>query len=706
MTCTETIDRESGSALVHHLSRRAEPTIAPTMIRTAFPRPVREIENLWIPLPDGARLAARVWLPRDAAGAPVPALLEFLPYRKSDGTVIRDALRQPYYAGHGYAVLRVDMRGSGDSDGVLLDEYTTQEHDDAVAVIAWIAAQPWCDGNVGMMGISWGGFNSLQVAARRPPALRAVVVIGFTDDRYADDVHYMGGCVITSQMLSWSAVMHAYNALPPDPRWAGERWRAMWFERLEGSPPFVETWLAHQTRDAYWQHGSAGEDYSAIEVPVYAVGGWADNYNNSVPRLLAGLSGPRKGLIGPWAHNFPEMGGPGPTIGFLQDSLRWWDYWLKGIDTGIMAEPMLQTWLQESVPPATYYAERPGRWVADSAWPPASVEERRYHLNHTGAVGLLEDAPRPETAARIRGREGDSLDVGQWGSYGTPGEWPGDQRAADGAALSFTAEPLPEAIDVLGNPLVDLELSADEPLALVAVRLCDVALDGASTLVSWGLLNLTHRESHAFPTPLEPGQRYRVTVPLNLIGHRIVAGHRWRVSVTPAYVRQAWPSPRPVTLTLHTGEGCRLRLPVRAASPTDAALADFPPPETAAPIAHETLRSGHHRKTISHDLIGGWTEVRLEADGGRTRYTGSGMEVDDRVTEVYRVREGAPLSLRVEIEHQLVLQRGGWRVRVATRCTMSADATHFHLSHHLDAYEGDSRVFAHASTKAIPRHLV
>jgi putative CocE/NonD family hydrolase len=679
--------------------------------RTALPRPVRELENLWIPLPDGARLAARVWLPEDADANPVPALFEFLPYRKSDGTTVRDALRAPTYAGHGYAVLRVDMRGSGDSDGVLLDEYTTQEHDDAVACIAWIAAQPWCDGNVGMMGISWGGFNSLQVAARQPPALKALVVIGFTDDRYADDVHFMGGCVLTSQMLPWSAVMHAYNALPPDPRWVGERWREMWAVRLEGSPPFVEEWLAHQTRDAYWRHGSVGENYDAIRVPVYAVGGWADNYNNSVPRLLAGLSGPRKGLIGPWAHTFPEMGTPGPAIGFLQESLRWWDHWLKGIDTGIMAEPMLRTWLQDSAPPATACDARPGRWVAEPSWPSPNVAEQTLYLNSDGAADWLGDAPQPEVIRFIRGREGDGLDVGPWCAYGAPGDFPGDQRPADGAALLFTSAPLDEAVDILGYPLLDLELSAGEPLALVAARLCDVAPDGASTLVSWGLLNLTHRpgdhrQSHEFPEPLEPGRRYRVTVQLNVIGHRLAAGHRWRVSVTPTYVRHAWPSPRPVTLAVTCGEASRLRLPIRTSSAADAALPDFPPPETAAPIPVEQLRTPHSRKTITHDQVGGWTELRFEDDGGRLRYVGSGMEVDDRATEVTTVRDGDPLSLRVEIERWVELQRGAWRVRVQSRCAMTADATHFHLSHVLDAYEGDTRVFSRSSDRAIPRNLV
>lgn len=675
-------------------------------IRTNFPRSVREIENMWIPMPDGARLAARVWLPEDAEENPVPALFEFIPYRKSDGTTHRDSLRQPYYAGHGYAVVRVDLRGSGDSDGVLTDEYTAQEHDDAVAVIAWLAEQSWCDGNVGMMGISWGGFNSLQVAARQPPALRAILIIGFTDDRYADDVHYMGGCVITSQMLSWASVMFAYNALPPDPRWVGERWREMWFQRLEGSPPFVEAWLEHQTRDAYWKHGSAGEDYAAVQVPVYAVGGWADSYNNSVPRLLAGLSVPRKGLIGPWAHTFPEMGGPEPAIGFLQDSLRWWDHWLKGIDTGIMDEPMLRCWIQDSVPPQTFYAERPGRWVADPSWPSPHVSEGISYLAGNGAAGWLTDDPGPEAILTIRAREGYSWDVGQWGSYGSPGEWPGDQRAADGESLTFDGYPAAEPIEILGYPEIDLYLAVDRPLALVAARLCDVAPDGSSTLVSWGLLNLTHRNSHEFPEPLEPGRRYQVTVQLNVIGHRLAAGHRWRLAISPTYTRHAWPSPDPVTLTVFCGQDSRLRLPVRTTHPGDDALLPFPPPETAAPLAMEVLRTPSTRKTLHHDLIDGLTEYRIEDDAGRSRHVDSGMEVDDRLVERYTIRDGEPLSLRVNIERTLELQRAAWVVRVEAESTMTADATHFHVSNHLNAYEGYVRVFTRSWHKAIRRNLV
>src|SRR5689334_23358442 len=311
---------------------------------------MRRVDHTWIPLAGGTRLAARLWLPDSEE--PVPAILEYLPYRKGDAFAARDNRHHAYFAEHGYAGVRVDIRGSGDSDGLLEDEYLPIEQDDALEVIAWLADQPWCSGSVGMIGISWGGFNGLQVAARRPPALKAVVSMCSTDDRYADDVHYVGGCVLGTDMLPWAATMLTLCAMPPDPAAVGEGWRATWLERLDRAVPMVGAWLAHQRRDAYWKHGSVCEDYGAIMAPVLAVGGWADGYANAVPRLLEGLPGPCRGLIGPWSHMFPQDGEPGPTIGFLQECLRWFDQHLKGIDTGTMDEPKLLVWMQDVVPPA------------------------------------------------------------------------------------------------------------------------------------------------------------------------------------------------------------------------------------------------------------------------------------------------------------------------------------------------------------------
>ncbi|HKK51557.1 MAG TPA: CocE/NonD family hydrolase, partial [Myxococcota bacterium] len=333
-----------------------------------FPEQVRHVENLWIPLPDGTRLAARLWLPESAHDEPVPAILEYIPYRKRDTTRLRDETNHPYFAGHGYACIRVDLRGSGDSEGVLRDEYLPQELEDGVEVIRWIARQSWCSGQVGMIGISWGGFNGLQIAALRPPELKAIVTVCSTDDRYADDVHYMGGCLLGDN-LSWASTMFAYNSLPPDPEIVGEKWRDLWQQRLEGSGLWLDTWLRHPRRDEYWQHGSISEHYERVSIPVMAVSGWADGYSNAVFRLLKHLSGPRMGLVGPWSHRYPHMGVPGPAIGFLQEALRWWDHWLKGIETGVESEPMLRVWMLESMPPTTSYAQRYGHWISEKSWP-------------------------------------------------------------------------------------------------------------------------------------------------------------------------------------------------------------------------------------------------------------------------------------------------------------------------------------------------
>jgi hypothetical protein len=664
--------------------------------------PVLILENEWITLRDGTRLGAKVWLPEGAEAAPVPAILEYLPYRKDDGLAQRDAMQYGYFAAHGYACLRVDMRGTGDSDGILEDEYLPQEQEDALEIIAWIAAQPWCSGVVGVIGISWSGFNGLQIAARRPPALKAVITLCSTDDRYADDVHYMGGCVLAYDMLPWASTMLAWNALPPDPRFVGERWREMWLERLEQTPPYIETWLAHQRRDAYWRHGSVCEDYAAIECPVYAVGGWADGYRNAVLRLLAGLPGPRKGLLGPWAHAFPWDAAPGPSIGFLQECLRWWDHWLKGVDTGIMDEPLLRAWIQDHAAPATHYAERPGRWVSEPAWPSPNLVPQIYALWADGGLGL----PAENAALAHTGNLAHGADSMVWCPYGAPGDFAPDQRAEDGRALTFTSAPLDAPMDILGQPEVTVELSVDRPMALLAARLCAVAPDGASTLVTFGLLNLTHQASHAAPEPLVPGRHYTVTVRLNAIGQQLPAGHRWRLALSPDYWPMAWPSPAPVTLTVYTGATSGLTLPTRPPQPADAALPAFGPPEHAAPVPTEVTRTGRRERTFHRDLVSGQLVSTSVSDSGGVRYLENGEVLDASQVDTYTVFEGQPLTARVQSEHQIALSRGDWRVRVETHSTMSADARHFTATNTLHAFEGNVRILARTWSKRIPRDCV
>ena len=430
------------------------------MIVTTFPRSVRVIEHILIPLKDGTTLAARMWLPDDAERNPVPAILEYLPYRKRDGTYERDALTHPYLAGHGYAGVRVDIRGSGESAGLLSDEYSEQELADGVEVIAWLAAQPWCSGVVGMMGISWGGFNGLQIAARRPPALKAIVTICSSDDRYADDAHYMGGTLITAG-LEWAFFFFGTMCLPPDPLLVGEGWRATWLERLANAPLFFEIWLQHQRRDSYWKRGSVCEDYSAIQCPVYAVGGWTDAYTNTIPRLLAGLTVPRKGLIGPWAHAYPHFALPGPQVGFLQEMLRWWDYWLKGIDTGVMDEPMLRAWMMESVRPASHHETLPGRWIAESSWPSPGITPRRLFLTDEG----LRDETASLTARAVCSPQTVGKCGGNWVPFGRGHDQAGDQGEDDLRSLVFETPPLDAPIELLGAAIVTLDVASDRPMA-------------------------------------------------------------------------------------------------------------------------------------------------------------------------------------------------------------------------------------------------
>jgi len=665
----------------------------------SFPHAVRAIEHEWVPMPDGTRLAARLWLPEGATEAPVPAILEYLPYRRRDGTRVRDDHTHPYYAGHGYACVRVDMRGSGDSDGLLHDEYLPQEQADGLEVLRWIAAQPWCDGSIGMIGISWGGFNGLQIAAHAPPELRAIVTICSTDDRYADDIHYMGGCLL-SDNFAWANSMFSRNAKPPDPATYGEAWREAWLERLEHERFWLEPWLEHQRRDAYWAHASVCEDIGAIRCPVFAVGGWADGYSNAIPRLLADLQVPRLGLVGPWAHRYPHQGVPGPAIDFLGETLRWWDHWLKGVDTGIMDEPQLRAWMQDSVPPATHYEERPGRWVAEPAWPSAYVREERRPLA-PGRLGTV-DEPIEPAPLRLQSPLGSGLDAGDWCSYGNPGDQPGDQRLTDGGGLVFDSEPLEAPLEVLGAPVVELEVRSDEPQVLVAVRLSDVRPDGSVTRVSYGLLNLSHRDSHAQPTPLEPGRPYRVRVQLNDVAQRFPAGHRLRLAITSDYWPLAWPSPRPVTLEVSAGAS-HLLLPVRPPRPEDEHVALPQPARAAPPTPRTVLAAPSRRRRLEVDQLSGEHVLELEVDAGSVRLDAIDLTVTSTNRTRYAHRGDDPSTARVEAWDEVRFEREGWDVRIRTHTALSADERHFHTHARLEAFEGERRVFDRTSERSIPR---
>jgi putative CocE/NonD family hydrolase len=666
------------------------------------------LDNVWIPLGEGIRLAARIWVPEGAAAAPVPAILEYTPYRKNDVYGVNDQGRFGYLAAHGYAGVRLDIRGSGDSEGILYDEYLKSEQDDAVEAIGWIAAQPWCNGAVGMIGKSWGGFNGLQVAALRPPALKAVVTVYSTDDRYATDAHWIGGCLKTPAMLGWGTTMHTVATGPPDPNSVGEAWKQIWRERLEAFHPQIHTWLTHQRRDAYWKHGSVCENFADITCAIYAVGGWADAYRDPVFRLLEGLSCPKKALIGPWPHQWAmEAADPGPQIGFLQEVMHFFDHWLKGIDNGVMEEPMLRVWLQDPVRPARHHRERPGRWAAEPSWPSPNISARHYYFND-GDLSATAGDERPFPILGAQSAGADSQPVGSGGTSAAAGP---DQRGEDGQSLSFTSAPLESPVEILGNPVATLELSSDRPWAIVVVRLCDVAEDGMSLLLARGLLNLTHRHSHELPEPLVPDERVTVRVALEALGQMVPSGHRLRVAVSPTYWPLAWPSPEPVTLTVFTGKSS-IELPVRSSSALDGNLRPFGPPEVGPKIETETLKEVAPEHLVTTDQQSGRVRIlhrspeAVQLNPAARLRLPDGLEVEASSSALHEITEGDPLSARSRMEQTVGFSRGDFDTSLTARSELTADATTFHFAASIRALEGGEGFFERDWSFDVPREFM
>ncbi|WP_213993494.1 CocE/NonD family hydrolase [Sodalis sp. dw_96] len=666
------------------------------------------IETAWITLKDGCKLAARIWLPD--APRPVPAILEYLPYRRRDRHRGDDAVLHPGLAESGYAAIRVDMRGAGDSDGLMNDEYTPREWADACEVIAWIAEQSWCSGAVGLIGISWSGFNSLQIAALRPPALKAIVTACSTDDRYADDMHYMGG-VLLNDNLQYGATLFTWTPTPPDPDIVGDRWKEMWLERLNAmDQPPAGRWMAHPTRDDYWRSGSVCEDYSRIEVPVLAVGGWADGYTNTVLRLLENLPGPRKGLIGPWGHSFPHVATPGPRIDFIRYVTRWFDHWLKDEPTGIMDEPMLTYWLQEAEPPRVRYTERLGRWAAERHWPGPAIVRQWWTLAPGGRLeaDTADDATtNVSTSAARRSKSRHQLPApfaqaicspattgiasGEWCPYGNGPDMPGDQREDDAGSACFDGPPLTAPLQITGRPVIRLRLSSDRDQGMIAVRLNAVAADGTSLRITYGLLNLTQRNGHDRCEPLVAGEIYDVALTLNAAAFEIPAGYRLRVAISTSYWPLAAPLPVRTQLTLQGGS---LELSVR-----DGGIALTPPPDLGLPPIPPSLPSRiivppeRGRLRLNRDMDDGDTTLEVVRNLGAIYLEETDLRLDALGRETYKINALDPRSASARAVRSAGFHRGDWHARLEVSSLLTADDGGWRLVSSLEAFNGESRIF-------------
>ena len=639
-------------------------------------------------MPDGARLGARLWIPEQET--PCPAILEYIPYRKDDYSALRDSTTIAHFARHGYACIRVDMRGSGSSDGVLFDEYTDQEIDDGVAVIEWIAAQSWCDGKVATMGISWGGITGLQLAQRAPQALKTVIALGATDQRYYDDAGYYIGCMV-GQTLGWAAIMFGYNTRPPDPELAGEGWRELWMQRLEQTPHYLECWFEHQHIDEYWRTNSVDVDHAAIRIPVYAVSGHVDCWPNTVSRLLQKLSVPVRGLQGAWCHRYPHLGIPGPTVDFLSDAIRWFDYWLKDEDNGIMDEAAYQVFLQDSAEPKPFYENRAGRWVGLSGWPSDQVVDRPFFLCRQG---LGENSTRGQSMAvsspqTVGQQSGEYM---PWFAFGPADELAGDQQTEDAGSLLFDTETLKEKLEILGNPRARIQLSSDQPQALVAARLCDVHPDGSKTLITRGILNLSQRNGKSTPASMVVGEIVEVEVEMNHVGYVVPEGHRLRLALSTSYWPIAWPAPAITRLTVYSDRS-RLDLPVLCADHVDAKLTEFGHTITGEADPMTALRPVHQQRGVRFDAERQLSVLEISADNGKTRFDRSGMEMGSTSLYRFSINDTDPLSAIAEYEWEWEFGRGEWQTRTRTYTRVSSDASHFYLHAVAIAWEGDNEVF-------------
>ena len=536
---------------------------------------VRLIKNVQVPMRDGVHLGADLYVPDREDSEPLPVVMEYIPYRKDE--VAPGDRFYSYFPAHGYIVARVDIRGTGASGGVATDEYVPQEQQDGYDTIEWLAGQPFCDGHVNMMGISYGGFTSLQVATVQPPHLSSIIPMYFTDDRYTDDCHYRGGLLRHYyDVAHYGNFMIAYNALPPYPEWS-EDWAAVWEEHLEHNEPYLLKWLRHQTDGPYWRHGSVRDIADRITCPVFMIGGWADGYPNPPLRLYEALRVPRKVLIGPWNHAVPDVAVPGPRIDHLHEAVRWLDHWCKGRDTGIMDEPPVVVYMQDYERPDADRLESAGAWRAEQDWPAPGSSELTLHLADGGRLEAdsgSDGADEFEYVATV------GVTAGLW-SGGLPFGLSGDQRPDEAYSLVFTSAPLDDDLHVLGRPRVRLNVASTASVMGFAVSLADVAPDGPSRLVAKGMLNATRRRSLTEPEPLEPGEIYELPVDLDCTGWRFRRGHRIRVSVASADWPNVWPTPEPAVNRVYRGAGrpSRIVLPVVPAAASAAAPEFRPSPE-------------------------------------------------------------------------------------------------------------------------------
>jgi putative CocE/NonD family hydrolase len=648
-------------------------------------------EKIFIPMRDGVNLGANLVRPdRPDPKLKFPALLTYDPYRATEG----DSLPLlGYYAEHGYYGVRVDLRGCGMSEGrEVPNQYSEQERLDAEDIIAWLATQSWSNGNVGMFGTSYSGYNAIQMAMRNPPALKAIIPTFSADDVYTDCIIYYDGALQCEALARWPFFMIALSGLPGPPDYKYDTPEAQY--RVE-QEPWVFEMLRHQTADAFWQRLSLRPHYEAIKIPTMNIAGWLDQCTDSFSRMQQHLTVPTRSIVGPWTHG---IGLPGPAINIQYESLRWWDRWLKGIDTGVTDEPPVAMYVNHSYKPGLDLKEIPGEWRYEDAWPVSRIKEISFIPQPDGilarkkAADMKRDLPyKPSVGMTNRYRCAHNA-----------AELPIDQRADDDYSMCFDSDPLSEDMEILGHPRAELHVSCTAPVANWIVRLCDVAPDGSSTLVTKGILNGTHRVSHTDPTPLVPGEIYNLVIKLKVVSWVFPQGHRIRFAVSNADFPNLWPSPYSMTTSLYVDGQHESRFLLPSCPPEKRPAPSYQPPEIPAGTDRPAPRNKWTvtRDEMAHTVTVFRETVQFMGQGGQS------TNIEQMERRWCTVNDADPAVVKVVAEGYTKIDVARGRLLCRSYMTIESDAQAFHVTVKRDLFVNDELKYGKSWEDLIPRYLV
>lgn len=677
---------------------KGSPADAPALYK------VRTVRGVIIPMRDGVKLSVDLVRPEQEGKFPI--VMEYSPYRRSSlfGW-------QTWFAERGFVAAFLNARGTGGSEGINTDEYTVGEQLDGYDAVEWLARQPWSNGNVGMIGLSYGGFTAIQVAMHRPPHLKAIIPIYATDDRYTDDCHYSqgGNMRMPVDVGAYAGFMVAMNALPPYPEVAGPAWAKIWKHRLENNEPYLLKWMKEQVDGPYWRNGSLRPDYGRIQCPVFLIAGWHDAYASAQLRMFKHLTVPKKILCGPWVHYTPDSSVPGPRIDAFNEAARFFAHWLKGEDTGLMREPPVSIYMQEYATPDRTLDIIPGHWRNDPDLPVPGSKDLPLYLAANNVLAKQPNTSQTGESDEYEYHPTVGVTNAYWSSGAIKYALAEDQRPDEAYSLVYTSAPFEQEVKLLGWPQVIVHASSSARVATFVAKLSNVAPDGHSALITDGSLNGTRRASYTDPTPMTPGEIYELRIPMLPTGWVVKPGHRLRLAISSSDFPNLWPTPERARNSIHRSKSylSRLILPVVPDS-------KLPPPQfrpaqnSASPGGapqFERLDHGPNTQQVLYDQITGDVSV-LRHVVLSTLIEGNLGSLIREFTFRCSASSRDPAHSSIVAMHRFELKREDGTIEAKADSAIRATKDAFHIIINLNVTRNGMPFFNKQWTASEPRRLL